>query len=119
MWATFMYSLRVVNAYVKGHSWVSYGVGYLAQTMLKIVSPEVPGAIAIQLLISPPIESTSPPAIGSEWKEKLRILQRSCLQSYSLRTRRDISPSLWRLLKSCNSQTLRIFPSLRIVAGSK
>lgn len=33
MWATVMYNLRVVNAYVQGHSWVSYGVGYLAQTI--------------------------------------------------------------------------------------
>ena len=52
MWATVMYNLRVVNA-VQGNSGVSYGVGYLAQTIFRIVSAIVPGAIALQLFSSP------------------------------------------------------------------
>ena len=53
MWAAVIYNLRVVNAYVQGNSGVSYGVGYLAQTIFRIVSAIVPGAIALQLFSSP------------------------------------------------------------------
>ena len=56
MWATVIYNLRVVNA-VQGNSGVSYGVGYLAQTISSIVSSIVSGAIAMNSLSSPAIRS--------------------------------------------------------------
>ena len=49
MWATVMYNLRVVNA-VHGNSGVSYGVGYLAQTILNIASAAEAGGMAVQML---------------------------------------------------------------------
>jgi len=49
MWAAVMYNLRVVNA-VQGNSGVSYGVGYLAQTMLKRAADTVCGGIDRQSL---------------------------------------------------------------------
>lgn len=54
MWATVIYNLRVVNAYVQGNSGVSYGAGYLAnlpdglQTRFSIVPLIEPGAVALQ-----------------------------------------------------------------------
>jgi hypothetical protein len=66
-------------------------------------SAGVPGAIASHWVCSPSVESTVPPAIGSEWPEMPRILERSCLQSYSYRNRSDIEPDLRRSLKSVNS----------------
>jgi hypothetical protein len=112
MWANVMCNLRVVSA-VQGHSGVYYGVGYLAQTICSIVSSGVPGGIDCQSLSSPAFTSISPPAIDLGWLEMKRNLERSCLQSYSSRDRREISPPVPCFLKSCKSHTRRIFPSLR------
>ena len=49
MWAAVNYNLRVVNA-VQGHSEVSYGVGYLAQTILNIASAAEAGGMTVQML---------------------------------------------------------------------
>ncbi len=42
--------VRVMNTLVQGHSVVSYGVGYLAQTILNIASLAEAGGITVQML---------------------------------------------------------------------
>lgn len=61
----------------------------------------------------------APFAIGPECEEKERILTLFAAQSYSSKARIDISPfGPFFLVESCIDQTLRSFPSLRIVADS-
>ncbi len=42
--------VRVMNTLVQGHSVVSYGVGYLAQTILNIASLAEAGGMTFQML---------------------------------------------------------------------
>ena len=90
---------------VQGHSGVSYGVGYLAQTRFSIFSTAAPGGITVQSLSSPAEESIVPPAIGSVWAEMERSLKRALLQSYSRSTLIDAVPFRVLCPKFCNCQT--------------